>query len=905
MKHSVVTPAYIRHFWAKAYPYRTKGPERIHLLEHHMADVGACFERLLAQPTICARLAGAGGLNELDDTTVARLSLLAALHDIGKVNLGFQTQIWTDADLPEGRLPSSFKRVGHIVDLTPVLIGEDEETAGWFFNALGWWEEATSTWDDRGGETACALFVAALSHHGSPLQLEGGRSRNPGIWRSYCNLTPEAWVRDIGRRLKRWFPEAFAPDAPPLPSAPQFQHIFLGLCTLADWIGSNAEFFSFCPDPREDYMAEARCNAKGAIREVMLDIGEQRGEMLYEFPTFSQLFDFDLDFEANAIQRAAVEETPIDEQLVIIESETGSGKTEAALWRFAHMYRAGLVDGLYFALPTRAAATQLHKRVNRFVDKAFPLGHRPETVLAVPGYIQARDVSGKSLPGFEVEWEDHPEDGARHRRWAAERPRQYLAAQIAVGTVDQAMMAALKVRHAHVRAACLARNLLVIDEVHASDAYMRPIVKALIKAHLQTGGYALLMSATLGSVARREWLSSTGPSPDPYLTLEEAIEAPYPAVSCMTRDTLKVSGKDGRDKKVRMEPVSKMQDFDEAARRALDAAVAGAKVIVIRNTVEYAIKTQLALEKMADVDNLGVLFTVIGEDGRQGVTTLHHGRFAAGDRRALDRGLEEKFGKDRGLGGIVVVGTQTLEQSLDIDADFLITDLCPADILLQRIGRLHRHPGHDRPDGYSSPRCVVLTPEDMSPFLDKGPDKNGLGPHGYVYEDLRALEATRRLIGEHSEWHIPKMNRKLVERATHPEALEEIVEIMGGGKWRTHANKVEGEYIAEGLTASQVIIPRNKSFFGEDNRDLAFPSKSEENIRTRLGDDRIDIAIDPMAPSPFDGREKIDKLSVSVRWLPEGERTETVAPSVFQGGFTFSVGDRAFRYDRLGLHKEG
>ena len=149
------------------------------------------------------------------------------------------------------------------------------------------------------------------------------------------------------------------------------------------------------------------------------------------------------------------------------------------------------------------------------------------------------------------------------------------------------------------------------------------------------------------------------------------------------------------------------------------------------------------------------------------------------------------------------------------------------------------------------------------------------------------------------------MNRKLVERATHPDALEEIVEIMGGGKWRTHANKVEGEYIAEGLTASQVIIPRNKSFFGEDNRYLAFPSKSEENIRTRLGDERIDITIDPLPPSPFDGREKIDELSISVRWLPEGERIETVAPSVVQGGFTFSVGDRAFRYDRLGLHKEG
>ena len=116
-------------------------------------------------------------------------------------------------------------------------------------------------------------------------------------------------------------------------------------------------------------------------------------------------------------------------------------------------------------------------------------------------------------------------------------------------------------------------------------------------------------------------------------------------------------------------------------------------------------------------------------------------------------------------GGMVVVGTQTLEQSLDIDADLLITDLCPVDVLLQRIGRLHRHIRDDRPDGYRDPMCVVLMPEaeDLTLFLRGGPDRNGLGPHGYVYEDLRVLESTRRLVRDSPTWEIPKMNRELVE----------------------------------------------------------------------------------------------------------------------------------------------
>ena len=334
------------------------------------------------------------------------------------------------------------------------------------------------------------------------------------------DLDPVQGVQRISELVRQWFPAAFETGTPPLPPAPDFQHMFLGLCTLADWIGSNQGWFPFCDQLDSQYMDRARSIAENASRKVVLDLSGQRAALASEGPDFSSLFQF----SPNAIQQAAVDDTPLNQHLAIIESETGSGKTEAALWRYAQIYREGLVDGLYFALPTRSAAAQLQRGVKSFVGKLFPTGHTPPVVLAVPGY---------DADSIALEYNSH---SAGHREgeerpWASEGPKGYSASQIAVGTVDQAMMAALKVRHAHMRAACLARNLLVVDEVHASDTSMRRILKALLDSHLSVGGYALLMSATLGSVVRIYWLSNRPRIIDDAPALDEAIAAPYPAIS--------------------------------------------------------------------------------------------------------------------------------------------------------------------------------------------------------------------------------------------------------------------------------------------------------------------------------------------------------------------------------------
>ena len=882
-------PVYTYRHWAKS---DRSQPERIHLLEHHLADVGACFETLLAQPTISDRLARAGGKDRLDDVTKARLCVFAALHDIGKVNVGFQTRIWQHED-PQGRRRPNW--AGHTTDIVPVLRGIDLDTSDWFLKAIGW-HSHIANWDGDGGNTASALFAAAMSHHGEPLNLFDSKDANPAIWHTFGALDPQDCVERIGALVRKWFPEAFNIDGPPLPSSPQFQHLFLGLCTLADWIGSDEAHFLFVNEPDDEYIHKARRRARGAIGEVGLDITAQR-DAFGRIPDFSTLFD--IPQQPNAIQLAA-HDAPLDAPIVIIESETGSGKTEAALWRFARMYDADLVDGLYFALPTRAAASQIHGRVNRFAGNLFE-ALKPEPVLAVPGYIQAGDFTGDHLQGYEVWWDTHPHDGSPQRFWAAESAKRFLAAQVAVGTVDQAMMAALQVRHSHMRAACLARNLLVVDEVHASDPYMSVVLEALLNAHVGAGGYALLMSATLGSWARSRWLlRPRRESQLPVMPIKDAIDAPYPAVSTQSGNGVEIApvGENSLKKSVRIDARELMHDFSATASLALEAARAGAKVLVVRNTVAYAVNTQQALEEATGSEDAGLLFTC------NGVRTLHTGRFAVEDRKLLDAAVEARLGRERAVGGCIVVGTQTLEQSLDIDADLLITDLCPVDVLLQRIGRLQRHHRDDRPQSHSTPTCIVLTPPDadLSPLLASGENANGLGPRGYVYPDLRILELTLQLVRNASDgghpWLIPEMNRLLVESATHPQALEDLVESRGS-EWHTHAGEITGARIGDIQVARNAIVRRDKTFL---EKEVTFAG-NETQIRTRLGDEGIEVRFSPAPVSPFDPSLAIESITIPAHMAAGATPEESVEPVIGLDCFEFAIGSRRFAYDRLGLRQ--
>lgn len=821
-----------------------------HHLAHHSMDVAAVLEALLDHPVLRARAEAAAGA-PLDGHAVTWLGAFAFLHDMGKLSPAFQAKAWPE---PRGATRSHLTEGAVWADR--LLEGEADLLGGAADPILSALEEA-------GRDAETNWFEALLAHHGRPIGF--ATVSPPGDPRRVFAASDRYdWRRAdacMGASLRAWFP---GPGIEPaLLRRPALLHFFAGLLALADWIGSDEDLFPHVlgHDPR--YGNRARALAARALSAIHLRDAP--------WPVATPSF---LALTTHAVPRgaqAAMADVPPEARLVVLEAETGSGKTEAALSHFSRLRSSGVVDALYFAVPTRAAAGQLFERI----DEAMGRIGGPEAVLAVPGQLRAGRAQGYRLPGFKVHWDD----GRRH--WAAEHATRFLAAPIAVGTVDQALMAGLQVKHAPMRAAALSRSLLVIDEVHASDSYMNAVLRPLVGAHLALGGHALLMSATLGSAQRCAWLSTPPPE------IEAAVDAPYPAIWHAGTDRPIEPPGDVGSKTVRPVLVPTM-DPGDAARRAIRAAEAGARVLVVRNTVEHARRTWAAI-----VAARPDLCLEVG-----GGPALHHSRFAAEDRRALDLAVEAAFGKASTTEGMIAVGTQTLEQSLDIDADFLLTDLCPMDVLLQRIGRLHRHAGRGRPAGFENAEVLVLEPEGGLARLAAGPSfENGLGAWqtsgGYegIYVDLRVLEQTRRLVEADDAWSIPRDNRRLVEGATHAAALAAVEREMG---WDAYGMRVDAKGLAEGRAGGLVTLDRSGPL------PSGFP-EIDESVQTRLGERGPLIALPEGTIGPFGS--PISTLVLPAHWSQGITDEDSVRVDVEGPGLAIRVGERAFDYDRGGLER--
>ena len=810
----------------------------------------------------------------MESVTEARLCVLAFLHDFGKLNAGFQFKVFERTEVPPGAPP----RAGHVAEA--LLCFHQERMC----EALGLYAMC-----DAWGDAFEPLLRASLAHHGRPAERTRHRGTGPrALWEPFAGYDPLAAAESFGERLRSWFPEAFA-EGPPLPDSGEFAHLFAGAVALADQIGSDETCFRFASEPDPSYLVRARQRADRVVADRQLRRGEwPAGTGAVEF---SDLFDH----PAPRPLQTAVAEAPLDCPLLVLESETGSGKTEAAVLRFSALWRAGLVDGLYFAVPTRAAARQLQRRVDAALRRLFPSDTRAETVLAVPGYPQTGDVRARRIGRFRVEWEDEPDEETRLARWSSESSRHFLSAPAAVGTVDQALLAALKVKWAHLRGSALSRSLLVVDEAHASDAYMTELLRALLRDHVAVGGHALLMSATLGAAARVALTDQRARGEISPLAAMEAV--PYPALTLAGRGSSETLGlaETGDTKVVSVcaEPI--LGDSARIAALALAAGDQGAKVLVVRNTVREA---QAVFQEVLEQGGSALALQAAGGPA------LHHSRFAAEDRVLLDRAVERALGKGRAGGGVIVIGTQTLEQSLDIDADLLVSDLCPLDVLLQRIGRLHRHRESERPAAFAEPRCIVLVPEEgLAAGLDGGLRRHGLGASRDgrgIYRDVLGLEATRRLVIAHPVWTIPSMNRMLVEQATHEEALYALASELGG-PWMEQSQRTWGFAAAERVLARGHLLDRTKPF----DEELVFPDL-DEKVRTRLGEDGPRIELEEPQPGPFGVRVRTFNLPAHLFSsgggdLPSTDEIDSAYARPASEGLTLHVGERVFRYDRRGV----
>ena len=845
----------IREAWGKT----DRDGGGVHPLAHHCMDVAAVFGRMMELPIIRNRLETAAKA-PLSDVDRRRLAALVFLHDIGKLHPGFQAKGWL-AGSWSGPVRGHSKEAWAFLMLA--LKRHEHPFHETMQRIMGW------------GEAVGPLVAAMIAHHGRPVE----RPSDPTLrdWDSpsspHYDWRSEARVMDDA--LHRWFASAFEAEYGPLPDRPQFHHAVAGLVALADWVGSDRRFFDFAEPFNSEYNDIANRAAAEALAVIGLDPGALAA---YAAPDFAKLTGFPAPNSA----QAAVGAVGPKARLLILEAETGSGKTEAALWRFTQLFAAGGGSGLYFAVPTRAAARQLHRRVDEALRRVFG-AEAPEAVLAIPGMLRAGQFKGQSLPHWRVKWDDDAESAPQ--RWAAEHATRFLAAPVAIGTVDQAMLAGLQVKHAHLRGSALSRILLVIDEVHASDAYMTEILKQLLQGHLDTGGYAMLMSATLGARARVGWTGESQPS------IEEATAVPYPAVWIDREAAPRLAAGTDQPKTVHLDSVPTM-DPAETAKRAVSAAEHGARVLVIRNTVSKAVATWLAVQE-AEAGSL--LMQVAGGPA------LHHGRFAVEDRALLDQEVERALTNNpsRERQGCIVIGTQTLEQSLDIDADLLISDLCPMDVLLQRIGRLHRH-DLSRPEGFKDACALVLMPEGGLDRLTAPNFENGLGgwkaKGGFngIYRDLAGLELTRRLIVRHPPvWRIPEMNRELVEGATHPDLLTALVAEKGEA-WESYDRIVGGTRAAEGMIARLNVLKRTDPF---DNN-LRFPN-SDEKIMTRLGEEGAILSLDPSPVGPFG--KTVTRIALPARWSYGIKDDDEVKVMQDETALILSVAERRFRYSREGL----
>jgi CRISPR-associated endonuclease/helicase Cas3 len=873
--------------WAKI-----RGPKLLSLA-HHSTDVACVFRRLVTREVTRARLAFAAQKQEIENVTLDRLAVLAFLHDFGKANHGFQARIDPRAPL-----------IGHLRQ-TRWLFQTNENLGQVLLKACG-----LLALKGFREDTAMEFIEAMLAHHGKPVSTQEGAGDRE-LWTVKNGKDPLDALTELGSVARLLFPKAFEEGGEEVPDTPAFIHAFAGLLNLADWIGSDERVFPVCDEGNERFNLGWQRADHALERMGALAASDWPG-MGTDAPAFATAFK---GRTPRPFQQAVAE---AEGRIVAVEAETGAGKTEAALWRFIHLAARGEVDGLYFALPTRVAARQLHSRVEAMAKAIWP-DNSPLVVLATPGEIDAAHSNALQSTVGEGRIILFDSDGDQSgipdcdplRLWATERPKRYLTAAIAVGTIDQALLSCIRVKHAHLRATGLLGKLLVIDEVHASDTYMTRLTLELLHRHQAIGGHALLLSATLGAKARSELLTAPGTSdlqsqPPPPLT--EAIAKPYPSIAWTANgcENLRAAGGSGQIKRVHMTLAPLLDDAPAIANSAVAHASAGARVLIVRNTVDAAIAV---FEQMTAIlpGNTSLLFRV------NGVATLHHGRFSREDRALMDQAVDATLGKDAPrTHGVLLVGTQTLEQSLDIDADFLITDLCPADVLLQRIGRLHRH-ARSRPTGFEDARVLVLGPQDdLALYLDR--PKHGLGlfahkgiPQGGIYENLLAVEATRRLILSQPSWDIPAMNRELVEMTTHPQALGSLLVDLAASdaRWEKHQRDQSGLHWANRGSAAFASLNWTKPF--SECRDLAW-SGDEMTFATRLGlDGRVVEFEEAEAPvGPFG--VPMRRITIPARW------TGVLDPAVLEpwrpldiagadGEVAFTAWGQRFGYDARGLRR--
>ncbi|HYE00979.1 MAG TPA: CRISPR-associated helicase Cas3' [Alphaproteobacteria bacterium] len=704
-----------RALWGKA----ARGSTDWHPLPYHMLDVAAVLDLgLQRRPQLLSALSA--GLEMQEAECRAMLLAVLALHDVGKVAHGFQ-MLRPDIAALLGRSPGRRK---------PFACRHDQ--AGKLILQMLLEQSRLALPVPAGGDAeAILLLTVATGHHGTvPVH---DHPWNDLTWSGFAQAGDlDAAAELVAAMADRFDWRSGWPDAAGLE---RLSPLLNGLFTLCDWLGS-AEPFVYRPEamPLDRYYEEhALPTAERVLDEV-------RPALFRELPRHPPAA-FEALFAGLGRNGVAPRPTPLQALidglftgealpggplLTIIEDLPGAGKTEAADLIAQRLIALGRADGLYVGLPTMVTADAAF---DRKFDRERGLDYGAALFAAPPQVVLAHSRRHRHRQFAFAPTQAGVEEGEGHAAaWFGRSSRRALLTELGVGTVDQALAGALRARFATLRLAGLWRKLLVVDEVHAYDPYMRPLLEALMRWQGQMGHSVVLMSATLPSAIRNALARAYAEGAGWTETAQAAAAlppGPYPQLSLVgaagiqTRAVDPVPGPGTRP--VRFAAV---HDEDEADARILEWLAAGRSILWFRNSVGDAVE---AWERHA----------ALAERAGRPAPLLYHARFLPADRSAAESALLGAIGKGADPGarrGRLVIATQAAEQSLDLDADEMVCDLAMVDSVIQRLGRRRRHAR--RADGSLADDGVDLRPD--SPVLLHMPPLLPAGPRWYAARFPRA-----------------------------------------------------------------------------------------------------------------------------------------------------------------------
>ena len=703
----------------------------------HSKDTAEIMIRLiddwLPQQTVSIFASEKGELEKL-------FCFVALIHDIGKLTPVFASKIMKQ--LPEQR--------------------ERLESLGLPVFSIREFPNAKQTPHAKAGEAilldfGCPPGVASVvgSHHGKPQEHKPSVSSYEEHYYASDQLR-EKW-KTLQKEFFSWgLTEAGYNSASEIPEISQAAQVVLtGLLIMADWLASNEDYFPHLLIDEDADMSAWPARTDAAWEKLRLPEAWAPASYVMDDRSFTENFGF----EPNEVQEMVINAVNnASDGMFILEAQMGVGKTEAALAAAEILASRNGSGGVFFGLPTQATANGLFPRLKSWAEGQAKEAQR--AIRLAHGMAELNEEYRSIFHGTA----DTSEDGAHEERlivhqWFNGR-KQALLSDFVIGTVDQLLMAALKQKHVMLRHLGLAGKVVILDECHAYDAYMNQYLDRTLN---WLGAYhvpVIVLSATLPEQRRAELIKA-------YLNnkIEETdnkwrTERSYPLLTWTEGRTVRqcTAAMERKDRHIKIQNL----DNAELIQRLRELTANGACCGIIVNTVRAA--QELAGE--------------IAETLPDAKRVLLHARFVATDRAEKEIALLNSAGKNalpESRSGLIVIGTQVLEQSLDIDFDVLFTQLCPMDLLLQRIGRLFRHT-RKRPETCETPRCFIMDG-------DKEPDEGSRA----VYGDWLLLR-TRELLPDFVS--IPESIPELVQE-TYQEPNAEQLDDIHRKAWEKQADSVK------------------------------------------------------------------------------------------------------------------